>query len=90
MCIEALDQPGVLARIAGILGELEISIHSVMQMDSDGEQGTADLVITTHPACEEKMQAAIARIRGLDVVTSLANPLRVESYGSIGYNRSNA
>ena len=84
MCIEALDQPGVLAKIAGILGELEISIHSVMQMDEDGEQGTADLVIMTHPACEDKMRAAVARIRDLDVVVSLANPLRAESYGSIG------
>ncbi len=30
-----LDRPGVLARVAGILGGLQISIASVIQMDMD-------------------------------------------------------
>jgi len=84
MRLEVRDQAGVLAGISGILGDMEISIASVIQMDVDLERGVADLVIMTHPAREANMQSAVDRIRGLDVVVSLANLLRVESYETVG------
>jgi homoserine dehydrogenase len=80
MRLTALDRPGVLAKIAGVLGETNISIRHVLQMDTDEKRGVADLVIMTHPAREANMQKAVARIRGLDVVASLDNLIRVESY----------
>ncbi len=75
-----LDRPGVLAQVAGILGRLEISIDSVIQMDSDAAKGQADIVLTTHPSGEAEMQAAVDEIRDLDVVAEVASLLRVESY----------
>ncbi|MEE8363147.1 MAG: homoserine dehydrogenase [Dehalococcoidia bacterium] len=78
--LAALDRPGVLASIAGVLGELQISIAAVIQMDADAERGTADLVIMTHPAREANMQKALDRMAGLDVVDSVANLIRVEFY----------
>ncbi len=78
--ITAQDRAGVLARIAGVLGDHLISIHSVLQMDNSEERGTADLVIMTHPAREANMQDAAARLRQLDAVDSLDNLIRVESY----------
>ena len=74
------DRPGVLAQIAGALGDLDISIASVLQMDADPERGAADLVIMTHPAREANMQDAVEKIDALDVVDTVANLIRVESY----------
>jgi len=84
MRLEVMDRAGVLAKIAGVLGDLGISIASVLQMDVDLDRGVADLIIMTHPAREASIQTAVTRIRGLDVVVSLANLLRVERYDSVG------
>lgn len=78
------DRAGVLAKIAGVLGDLDISIASVIQKDVDLDRGVADLVIMTHPAREANIQMAVTRIKALDVVVSLANLLRVEGYDSVG------
>ena len=78
--ISAVDRAGVLAKIAGILGQHAISIHSVLQMDNDETRGTADLVIMTHRAREANIQHAAAQLRDLDVVDKLDNLIRVESY----------
>lgn len=84
MRLECRDMAGVLAKIAGVLGDLDISIASVIQMDVNLERGVADLVIMTHPAREASIQTAVARIADLDVVVNLANLLRVEEYDSVG------
>ena len=44
------DQAGVLAQIAQILGNGNISIATVIQKDTDPCSGTAQLVITTYPS----------------------------------------
>lgn len=78
--ITAKDQPGVLAQVAAALGEADISIRSVLQMDTDEKSRQADLVIMTHTAREANMQQAAERLRSLDVVVNLDNLVRVESY----------
>ena len=80
--LSAVDRSGVLAKIADVFGASQISIASVIQKDSDDERGLADLVITTHPAVESRMQTAAARLRELDVVSSLDNLIRIEQYDS--------
>ncbi len=80
MRMTAHDRAGVLAKIAGALGDAKISIRSVLQMDTDEAKGVADLVIMTHPAREANMQRAVSQIRALDVVASFDNLVRVESY----------
>lgn len=74
------DRPGVLARIAGVLGRSKISIASVIQMDADAEKGEADLVIMTHPSLERSVQRAMKEISELPVVARVAAVLRVEGY----------
>ena len=76
----ARDRPGVLAKVAGVLGRLRISIASVIQMDTDPDKGVADIILTTHPSREAQMQRAVREIAGLDVVPEVASLLRVESY----------
>ena len=55
------DRPGVLAQIARILGDQNISIASVLQKDANPEAQTAEIVITTHPARELWVQRAFNR-----------------------------
>jgi len=71
------DQPGVLARIAGVLGERRISIASVIQKEVDGE-GTAEIVIMTHDAREADMERALDEMRELDGVHQVEQVLRVK------------
>jgi homoserine dehydrogenase len=72
------DQPGVLAQISQILGEASISISSVIQKEADDEAQTAELVIMTHLAKEQAMQAAIRAVESLEAVQAIGNFVRVE------------
>lgn len=77
--LNVADRAGVLGRIADVFGKHGISLASVIQKDADAREGTAELVITTHPSREAAMQQALGDLRGLDVVRDVANLLRVES-----------
>ncbi|MCC6731102.1 MAG: homoserine dehydrogenase [Chthonomonadales bacterium] len=70
------DRPGVLAAVAGVLGEEGVSVESVVQR-SCGEQ-QAEIVWVTHRVREARMRAALGRIGDLPVVASVDNWLRVE------------
>jgi homoserine dehydrogenase len=72
------DQPGVLAQVARILGDHQISISSAIQKETEPDQ-TAEIVIMTHPAREESVQAAIEDIKKLSVVKEVHNFVRVEA-----------
>ena len=72
------DRPGVLAQISKILGDGGISLASVIQKDSDPDDNTAELVITTHPAQEASLQNSLKQVSELDVVTQINNLLRIE------------
>jgi homoserine dehydrogenase len=72
------DQPGVLAQIARVLGDAEISIASVLQKEADEEARTAELVIMTHESKEASMQEALRLVEALPVVTEIGTFLRVE------------
>ena len=72
------DQAGVLAQIAHILGNGNISIATVIQKDTDPGSGTAQLVITTYPSRESDVQNALAAVAELGVVVSVNNLIRIE------------
>lgn len=73
----AIDKPGVLSKISGILGENNISIASVIQK---GRRigGTVPLVVLTHLAMEKDVLRAIKDIDALPVVTEPTYFIRVE------------
>ena len=72
------DRAGVLAQIARVLGDEDISIASVLQKDADAETQSAEIVIMTHPATEASVQQALVTIGGLDPVRRVGNMLRIE------------
>lgn len=76
--LNAADQPGVLAKIATVFGDNEISIASAIQPESDEATGTAEIVIMTHPAMEKAMQKALRELGKLEVVNEINNCIRVE------------
>ncbi|MFN3740492.1 MAG: homoserine dehydrogenase [Thermodesulfovibrionales bacterium] len=73
----AIDRPGVLSKISGILGEHNISIASVIQK---GRRigGAVPLVILTHTAKEKDVKKALSEIDRLPVVADRSFLLRVE------------
>ena len=76
--VMAQDRPGVLSRVAGILGEHDISIASLIQKDR-AARGAVPVVMMTHEARERNMRAALEEIDRLPVVAAPTVMLRVES-----------
>lgn len=73
----ALDKPGVLSTISGILGENNISIASVIQKGRL-VGGAVPLIVLTHMARERGVLKAIKAIDDLPVVTDRTLFIRVE------------
>jgi len=72
------DRPGVLAQIASVLGERDISISSAIQKVADKAAHTAEIVVITHPARESAMQAALDNLVSLSGLREVSNFIRVE------------
>lgn len=73
----ALDRPGVLSKISGILGDNEISIKSVQQKGRK-TNGAVPIVMLTHLAREADVQKALTEILNLDVVSDRPVLMRIE------------
>jgi homoserine dehydrogenase len=71
----ALDRPGVLAQIAGILGAYDISIASVIQKEEQGGRAVP-VIMHTQAARERNVRRALARISRLKVVRAESVYLR--------------
>ena len=74
------DKPGVLARIAGVLGAAGIGISSVIQPEAH-EGARASLVFMIHDAPRGRMLSALDEIRALDCVHDEPALYRVEAAG---------
>ncbi|HEX2039619.1 MAG TPA: homoserine dehydrogenase [Acidimicrobiales bacterium] len=68
------DRPGVLAAVAAVFGEHQVSIRSMEQVGMGAE---ARLVFITHTARERDMQATISGLRHLEAVERIGSFLRV-------------
>lgn len=72
------DRPGVLAQVAGILGENGIGISSVIQPEAHAEEDVS-LVLMIHDATSAQMDVALARIGQLACVKAPPRLIRVET-----------
>lgn len=73
----ALDRPGVLSKISGILGDNDISIQSVHQKGRK-TKGSVPIVMLTHQAREAAVKKALLEISNLDVVSDKPVLIRIE------------
>ncbi|HWO84570.1 MAG TPA: homoserine dehydrogenase, partial [Solirubrobacterales bacterium] len=72
--LEVADRPGVLARVATVLGEHGISVKSFVQRGSGSE---ARLVMVIHQCLESKFAAAVEELAGLEDLRSPPRSIRV-------------
>ena len=72
--LEVADRPGVLARIAEVLGRNEISVQSVVQRGLGDE---ARLVMVMHECLESRFEAALSEIATLDFLRAAPRAIRV-------------
>jgi homoserine dehydrogenase len=75
----AMDKPGVMAQISGVLGRYDISIASMIQPERQEEGGAVPIVIMTHEAKEENVRTALDEIDALSVVKEKSLFIRIES-----------
>jgi homoserine dehydrogenase len=72
------DRPGILARIAGVLGAFEVSIEQMVQ-EGIGEGDTpVSVVMLTHVSRERDVARALAEIESLHDVVEPPRALRIE------------
>jgi homoserine dehydrogenase len=72
--LDVSDRPGVLAAVASVFAEHDVSIRSVEQ---EGMGDEARLIFITHEAPEAAVQATLQQLRHLNVVDRVAGLLRV-------------
>ena len=73
----ALDRPGVLSKISGILGAHDISLATVIQKARE-EAGAVPIVMTTYKAKEKNVRQALKKIDRLDIVRDKTILIRIE------------
>ncbi|MGV8969485.1 MAG: homoserine dehydrogenase [Microbacteriaceae bacterium] len=79
--LNVLDRHGVLAEIASIFSEHEVSVEAVSQSvrgGNEGEQPTATLVIVTHEATDAALSETVSALAASEVVRDVVSVVRVE------------
>jgi homoserine dehydrogenase len=74
--LEVSDRPGVLAQVAQLFADNNVSIKSMLQ---EGLRDEASLVLVTHTALEHDVQSLLSGLRHLDVVKEITSWMRVQS-----------
>ncbi|MDY6856884.1 MAG: homoserine dehydrogenase [Thermodesulfobacteriota bacterium] len=80
----AKDRPGVLSKISGILGNLGISISSVIQKGREIE-GAVPILMLTHEAKEANVQKALRKIDNLPITLDKTVLIRIEDGSSTSH-----
>ena len=79
--MRVVDKPGVLADITRILADRSVSIDAMVQKEpSEGEE-QVDIIMLTHETREKQINAAIAAIETLPVVSGKVTRIRLEELG---------
>jgi homoserine dehydrogenase len=78
LVFQAQDRPGVLGHIASALGEHGISIESVLQKKQSAAGGSVPVLLFTHPAREDAVRRALAKIDRLPEITAPTRLVRIE------------
>ena len=77
--LKVLDQPGVMADVAAILRDHDVSIESVLQRGRTPNGGVT-VIMTMHETEEEGMMAALTKIKNLSAVMEPPCMIRIEHF----------
>jgi homoserine dehydrogenase len=72
------DRPGIIAALAGILAEKNISLDAVLQLPGDNK-AALPFVITVEPTTEQSVQQAVASMNKLEFMVEPALALPMET-----------
>ena len=72
------DRPGIIAALAGILADKNISLDAVLQLPRDAKQ-SLPFVITVEPSTEQAVQDAVEAMNRLDFMVEPALALPMET-----------
>lgn len=75
------DRAGVLAEVAGVFADEDVSIKSVTQRECPGckqDERMAALLIVTHRATEGELASVVKKLEDLDAVEEVSSTMRVE------------
>ena len=91
----AVDRPGVLAHITGVLGEYEIGIASVIQKGRAGPVASVPVLLQTHSCTELALRSALSeidrfRVGFLLLTGNIAGPPAAEYLCPVGVRRRRA
>ena len=78
----ALDQAGVLADVARILGQRGISIESIRQRGTSSSDTPVPIVIITHRTLESRIESSIPELESLPSIAQKVVKIRLESMAS--------
>src|SRR5437763_14851073 len=76
--MRVLDRPGVLADIARILADGDISIDAMIQKEAPEGEDQTDIILLTHRSIERQVVEAIGRIEALPTVRGKVTRIRME------------
>ena len=76
--MQAKDRPGVMAKVTGILADLDISIEAILQKEPPLGVEDATIIMLTHSIREWRMDEAITRIEALDTIQGPLTRIRLE------------
>ncbi|WP_295625290.1 homoserine dehydrogenase [uncultured Nitrosomonas sp.] len=76
--LQVIDKPGVMAEITRIVAENNISISAMIQKEASNDSDKVGIIMLTHLTAEKNINAAIALIESLPVVTSKVIRVRIE------------
>ncbi len=77
--LSAVDRPGVLANIATILGNSNISIEAIIQKQPIDDSSQVPVIFLTQQVLEKDMNEAIRNIEALDTVSGQVARIRLET-----------
>jgi homoserine dehydrogenase len=70
-----MDVAGVIGKLGTCFGAHHVSIESIVQTGFQGDR--AEIVVVTHDVSEADFESALAEIRGLQAISSIASIIRV-------------
>ena len=76
--LDVADRAGVLAAVAGVFANHDVSIQTVRQ---SGRGAEATLVVATHSATDAALTSTVEELRKLDIVREVTSVMRVEGEG---------
>ena len=82
--LDVADRPGVLAQVATVFAQHNVSIETVRQQQQPAREGRepeenrASLVVVTHTAADAALAATVEALAGLDSVQAVDSVMRVE------------